>query len=45
MNNKYVITVKHPLIRPGITIRTESSERYLVDVVKKLLELIREINK
>ena len=44
MNNKYVIEVTHPLIRPGITIRTEASERYLVAVVRKVMELVREIN-
>lgn len=45
MNNKYKIRVGHPLLRPGLTIETESSEKYLVDVVTKLLEKVREINK
>jgi hypothetical protein len=44
MNNKYIIKVEHPLLRPGISIETESSEKYLVPVVKKLMELVREIN-
>lgn len=45
MNNKYIIKAKHPLLRAGLYIETESSEKYLVEVVKKLMELIREINK
>ncbi len=45
MNNKYKITAKHPLVRPGLTIETEASERYVVPVVKKLMDLIRELNK
>jgi len=44
MNNKYLITVEHPLIRPGLRITTEASERYVVQVVEKLMELVREIN-
>lgn len=45
MNNKYIIRAKHPLIRAGLTIETEASERYVVAVTEKLLALIREINK
>jgi hypothetical protein len=44
MNNKYVIRVGHPLLRPGLEIETESSERYLVPVVQKLMQAVREIN-
>lgn len=44
VNNKYTIRVTHPLIRPGLTIETESSEKYLAEVVKKLMEIVREIN-
>ena len=44
MNNKYTIRAKHPLLRAGLTIETEASEKYVVKVVKKLMELIREIN-
>lgn len=44
MNNKYIIKVEHPLIRPGISIWTEASERYVELVVRKLMEIIREIN-
>jgi hypothetical protein len=45
MNNKYIIKAEHPLIRAGLTIETEASEKYVIEVVKKLMELIREINK
>lgn len=41
MNNKYTIRFEHPLVRPGITIVTEASERYVVAVIQKGLELIR----
>lgn len=44
MNNRYEIVAEHPLLRPGITIKTEASERYVVAVTLKLVELIREIN-
>ena len=44
MNNRYEIEVSHPLIRPGLVIRTEASEKYLVAVVKTLMERVREIN-
>lgn len=45
MNNKFKITIESPLVRPGIKIETECSEKYLVKVMEKLMELIREINK
>ena len=44
MNNKYKITVEAPLIRPGIKIETECSEKYVVKVIEKLMDLVREIN-
>jgi hypothetical protein len=44
MNNKYIIRVYHPLLRAGLEIETEASERYVVPVVLKLMDLIREIN-
>ena len=44
MNNKYIIKVSDPLLRPGLVIETEASEKYLVKVTQKLLELVREIN-
>jgi hypothetical protein len=45
MNNKYKIKVKHPLLRPGLEIETEASEKYLVPVLETLLEKVREFNK
>lgn len=45
MNNKYIIKVEHPLLRPGISIETESSEKYVLAVVTKLLDIVRDINK
>jgi len=45
MNNKYTIRAEHPLIRAGLTVETEASERYLVKVLHKLMELIRQFNK
>jgi hypothetical protein len=44
MNNTYKIKVKSPLLRAGITITTECSEKYVVDVTNKLLSIVREIN-
>jgi hypothetical protein len=44
MNNKYIIKAEHPLLRAGLTIETESSEKYLPKVTTTLLEKIREIN-
>lgn len=45
MNNKYIIKVEHPLVRPGLTIETEASERYVPDVVGRLMEIVRDINR
>ena len=45
MNNKYIIRVKHPLLRAGLSIETEASEKYVVKVAQKVMEIIREINK
>ncbi len=45
MNNKYTIRAKHPLLRAGLEIETEASERYVVKVLDKLMELIRDFNR
>lgn len=45
MNNKYIIRVKHPLIRPGLEIETEVSEKYLTPVLDILMTKVREFNK
>ena len=44
-NNTYTIEVQSPLLRPGLKISTEVSERYVVETVKKIMNMIREINK
>jgi hypothetical protein len=44
MNNRYIVRVQDPLIRPGLTIETEASEKYIVAVVRTLLDKVREIN-
>lgn len=44
MNNKYTIRACHPLLRPGLEIETEVSERYVVPVLSELMDLIREFN-
>ena len=45
LNNMYTIEVMHPLIRPGLKITTEASERYVAEVVAKIMSIVREINK
>jgi hypothetical protein len=45
MNNKYIVRITHPLLRPGLEIETEASEKYLVKVVETLLDKVRELNK
>jgi len=45
MNNKYIITLKHPILRPGLEIKTESSEKYVVPVTNNLMNIAREINR
>lgn len=44
MNNTYKILVQSPLLRPGLQIETEVSEKYLVPAVQTLMEKIRLIN-
>jgi hypothetical protein len=44
-NETYRIEIKSPLLRPGITISTEVSERYLVKTLANLLEYAREFNR
>jgi hypothetical protein len=44
MNNKYKIKVESPLLRAGLSIETETSEKYLVPVLNKLMGLIRIFN-
>ena len=44
MNNKYTIRVEHPLLRLGLSIETEASEKYVVRVLEKMMGLIRQFN-
>ena len=44
MNNTYKITIESPLLRAGIKIETECSENYIVPVMNKVMEIVREIN-
>lgn len=44
MNNTYDIKVSSPLLRPGMVIRTTCSEKYVVPVVNKMMDMVREIN-
>lgn len=45
MNNTYKIKVDSPLLRPGITITTKCSEKYAVKVTKKIIEIVKELNR
>jgi len=44
MNETYEVTFESPLLRPGITIKTKVSKRYLVETVRGGLDMVREIN-
>ena len=44
MNNKYKITLEAPLLRAGMKIETECSEKYVKLATDKLMEIVREIN-
>lgn len=44
MNNRYRIKIESPVLRPGLTIETECSEKYVAPVVGRLLAIAREIN-
>lgn len=43
-NETYEIEIKSPLLRPGITIRTFVSQKYVKTTVLSLLDICREIN-
>ena len=44
MNNTYKIKIKSPLVRAGIEIETEVSEKYVVPALNKLMDKVREFN-
>lgn len=43
-NNTYRLSIASPLLRPGMTISTDVSERYVPSAAEKLMALVREIN-
>lgn len=45
MNNTYKITVKSPLLRPGIEIETEVSGQYIVHALEKIMGEVRCYNR
>ena len=45
LNNRYKITIQDPLCRPGLSIDTEVSERYVVEAIRRMMAMIREVNK
>ena len=44
-NEKYKIRVEAPLLRPGLSVETEVSQKYLVPIMYELLDLVRQFNK
>jgi len=44
LNNTWVIEIESPILRPGITVSTEVSERYVVEAVIRAVQIAREIN-
>lgn len=43
-NETIEISIGSPLLRPGITLRTWVSQKYVVSATKELLDKAREIN-
>ena len=44
VNNVYTLTVGAPLLRPGLTLSTQVSEKYVASASSTLLVLVRAIN-
>lgn len=44
MNAKWKVIFESPLVRPGIRLEVEVSERYLVPTLRRGMEKIREFN-
>jgi hypothetical protein len=44
MNNTWQVEVSSPLLRPGIVVRTEVSEKCLVPTLNKAMESLRAFN-
>lgn len=45
LNTPHTITVAAPLLRPGLTVSATCSERYVVEVAKRLVATAKEINR
>jgi len=44
LNNRYKIVLKDPLCRPGLSVETEVSEKYVAEVINRMMGIIREVN-
>lgn len=44
MNNRYRIRIEAPLLRPGLSIETEVSEKYVKDAAEEIMDLVRKVN-
>ena len=43
-NETYQIIIESPLLRPGMSVSTSVSSKYLVRVMTGLLDMVREFN-
>jgi len=43
-NTCYTITAQTPLLRPGLSIQVNTSERYAAEAVDLLMEVVRQVN-
>jgi hypothetical protein len=44
LNTPHVVTVGAPLLRPGLTISATCSEKYVSEVVRRLMAIVQEVN-
>ena len=44
-NETWEIEIRSPLIRPGVTLRTHVTGKYLIAVLEAMLDKVREFNK
>ena len=44
MNNRFKVRIEDPLLRPGLSVETEVSEKYLVRCLHGLLDRVRAFN-
>lgn len=43
-NEKYRIKIEAPILRPGLSVETEVSQKYLVPTLNAFLDSIRQFN-